>query len=136
MPSDSLARFNQLPLSLRIRVDAACCEFEDAWRAGDSPKLETYLDQFPGPHREALLTELLSLKLEYRRGRGETPELEAYAARLPTYDAVVREVFGTGSTTASLTSDEADATLPSPQQAPWEITLYSKPCGTSQGAGL
>jgi hypothetical protein len=83
MAGTSLERFNQVPLSVRIRVDAICCEFEEALRAGGDAKLEAYLVRLQGPHQEALFSELLSLELEYRRGRGEIPQ---ESTRLPPPD--------------------------------------------------
>jgi WD40 repeat protein/serine/threonine protein kinase len=95
MYSPSLDRFNQAPLTVRMRVDALCCEFEEELRAGRDPKLESYLGRLEGPHQAALFTELLSLELEYRRSLGQTPQEATYAGRFPPYDAIVREAFRT-----------------------------------------
>src|SRR5262245_61494489 len=96
MPGPSLDRFNKIPLNVRIRVDAVCCEFEEALRAAGEPKLESFLGQLQGPHQEALFAELLSLELDYRRSRGESPREADYAGRFGPYDAIMREVFRSG----------------------------------------
>ena len=101
--------------------------------AGGNPKLESYLEPFPAPHREALLTELLSLELEYRRGRGEIPEAAAYAARFPAYDVSVHKVFRTAST-ALFTVADPDATRPNPQPMSWG--MFSKPAAFPKVPGF
>jgi WD40 repeat protein len=67
-------------------VDHVCTRFESAWRAGARPRLEDYLGSGTGPEDRLLLHELIALDVYYRRRVGETPDLEAYAARFPELD--------------------------------------------------
>jgi WD40 repeat protein/serine/threonine protein kinase len=135
MPGDSLARFNRLPLAVRIRVDAVCCEFEEALRADGDPKLESYLDQLPGPHQQALFAELLSLELGYRRGRGETPQEPTYARRFRPYAAIVREVFRTPGVGQPSFGD-ADAAAVGPRRVSRGAVMPSAPAGLPQVPGF
>ena len=67
--------------------------FDRAWRDG-TPRLEDFLSRFDeantatdGAEREslprALFGELLGVEIEYRRGRGETPQPTDYLTRFP-----------------------------------------------------
>jgi serine/threonine protein kinase len=82
-----------LPPSGSRRVDQACDAFEAAWRAGQRPRLETYLDGAAGPERSALFAELLKLELAYRGRAGETPAAAEYQERFPELAALVGAVF-------------------------------------------
>jgi serine/threonine protein kinase/formylglycine-generating enzyme required for sulfatase activity len=94
MTGDSLHGFNSLPLAVRYTIDQLCTRFEAAWRAGEEPSLESYLGEVGADHQPVLLAELLPLDLEYRRERGDNPTAQAYTARFPHLDAVVRAAFG------------------------------------------
>ena len=63
----------ELPLSDKQAIDRICLEFEDRWRAEETPRLETYLDAFDGWRRAVLLRELLLVELAYLDERGEQP---------------------------------------------------------------
>ncbi len=76
------------------RVDAACDQFEAAWRAGGRPEPEPLLAEIAGPARVRLLRELLIIELEFRRRRGERPEVAEYAGRFPEDLTVIDGVFG------------------------------------------
>jgi WD40 repeat protein len=75
-----------LPPELARRVDAACNRFERAWRAGERPRLEEYLQGWEGPARTALLRELLPLEAHYRRAVGDVGRPEDYHERFPELD--------------------------------------------------
>ena len=81
MPEESL------PLSVEVRIDAACIAFEAAWKAAATvdrrPRIEDYLAAADEADRWPLLQELLKLELEYRRA--ERPSPEEYARRFPAY---------------------------------------------------
>src|SRR5262249_14361460 len=96
MSTDPLGRFNDLPLAGRRTSDRLCTRFEADWRSGSDPPLESYLAEVAPDHQAVLLTELLTLDLEYRRQRGESPRPEDYARRFPRFGAVVRDVFRPG----------------------------------------
>jgi serine/threonine-protein kinase len=74
-------------------VNLACERFEAAWRAGDRPWIETYLDAVPEPDRPALLVELLRLEWELRRGRGECVGLGEYLERFPERARAIEDAF-------------------------------------------
>jgi hypothetical protein len=57
-----------LTLSAEARVDQLCDDFETAWKGGQQPRLEDYLDAVVGPEREALVRELRRVDLHYRSG--------------------------------------------------------------------
>jgi hypothetical protein len=67
-------------------VYQVCRRFEAAWKAapgGPRPCIADYIDHVPAPGRLALLRELLSLDVEYRRLAGEQPALEDYLSQFP-----------------------------------------------------
>jgi serine/threonine protein kinase len=76
-----------LPPAVEAVVDEACDRFEaacqEAGSAGPLPRIEDYLIGGPGPEREALAQELISLDVHYRRQRGEMPRPEEYRGRFP-----------------------------------------------------
>ena len=82
-PSDSV------PLSAAQRIDDVCLRFEAAWRAGDPPRLEEYLNEFAEPERALLFRELLCADVECRQARGLPLSAENYRERFPEYaDAI------------------------------------------------
>jgi serine/threonine protein kinase len=76
-------------LSPQRRIDAACDRFEMAWRAGESPRIEDYLDGWTQPERPDLFWELMAVELELRRGIGEDPTPEDYRERFPEHGEVI-----------------------------------------------
>src|SRR5262249_50035259 len=57
------------------RIDEICDRFEAAWKAGQQPRVEDYLDAEIGPEREALLRELLRVDAHYRQRLHALPTL-------------------------------------------------------------
>ena len=55
---DSLA--DDRPLDLAIVVDSLCTRFEKAWRDGQDPKIETFLEEVDQPVRASALRELVT----------------------------------------------------------------------------
>jgi WD40 repeat protein len=84
----------QLPLSLARQVDRVCDRFEEAWLAGDRPRIEEFLTDAPQAARPTLLHELLRLELEQRYRSGEQPAADEYHARFPEQGAHVDAVLG------------------------------------------
>jgi hypothetical protein len=82
----------QTPSALR-REDKACDSFEDAWKAGERPRIEDYLAAAAEAELAALFRELLRLELYYRRRNGESPDLEEYQERFPGHAEHVQAVF-------------------------------------------
>jgi hypothetical protein len=104
MSDQSYPGGDALSRSLLQRVDEICDRFEDAWKTGQRPGIEDYLGDAPQQERAALLRELLSLELAYRRQSGETLGLEDYVRRFPDQAQLIRAVFVAGEW-----SDKADS---------------------------
>jgi serine/threonine protein kinase/formylglycine-generating enzyme required for sulfatase activity len=102
MGNDRHALDFEPPGSPERAVDLACDRFEAAWIAGQSPRVEDYLNQAAPPIRERLLRELLLLDMELRQKRGDPPSVDDYRARFPDHssviNAVVAESDGSGET--------------------------------------
>jgi WD40 repeat protein len=75
------------------QVDQLCDRFEDAWKAGQGPRIEDYLDDVPEPERSKLFEELLQLELAYRGRNQETFTAEEYRQRFPGQAEVIKAVF-------------------------------------------
>jgi hypothetical protein len=93
MPDDPDGARDRLSLSGAYRVDAVCLRFEDAWKAGQSPRVEDFLGQARAGEGRALLFQLLLLEVEYRRKRGERPGVEEYRSRFAEQSDLVRRIF-------------------------------------------
>src|SRR4029078_7510963 len=65
------------------RVDAACDQFESAWRRGMRPEITQFLSSTEGQDRVVLLRELILIESGYRRRSGETPNFTDYSQRFP-----------------------------------------------------
>ncbi|MGP0064557.1 MAG: hypothetical protein ACLQGP_13290 [Isosphaeraceae bacterium] len=76
-----------------LDIDAACMRFEADWRAGASPRIESFMDVATGRTRSLLLLELLALELELRRESGEEPAASDYHGRFPDDLNFVAEAF-------------------------------------------
>jgi tRNA A-37 threonylcarbamoyl transferase component Bud32 len=68
------------------RQDQVCNRFEAAWKAGQRPRIEEYLEKVPAEERLHLLRELVGLEMDYRGRAGEPITLEDYRARFPALD--------------------------------------------------
>jgi eukaryotic-like serine/threonine-protein kinase len=87
-------RDNQLDSTRIARaVDEACDRFEAAWRAGDRPLIEDFLDGKTDLDRPKLLQHLLGLELDYRGALGEAPGLSEYQHRFPGNEGLIDSVF-------------------------------------------
>jgi WD40 repeat protein/serine/threonine protein kinase len=67
-------------------IDLACDQFETAWRAGEPPRIEDFLDNATEPERGRLLRELVLLDRYHRRRRGEQRLLQQYQEQFPRLD--------------------------------------------------
>lgn len=83
--------FFALPVDAKRRVDEVCVSFECAGRGA---RVEDYLPRVDPELRGTLLTELLALELEWRRGDGETPQAVDYLDRFPNDVPAVQAAFG------------------------------------------
>ncbi len=68
-------------LQLALQIDAICEEFEAAWKAGETPTIETYLAKLDQSGRAELVLELIGLDIDYRRRGGELVLASDYSAR-------------------------------------------------------
>jgi eukaryotic-like serine/threonine-protein kinase len=75
------------------RIVAACDRYETEWRAGGSPKIETFLDEFALADRDALFRELIVIDIELRRARDELPALADYLDRFPDRAGAIEWAF-------------------------------------------
>jgi len=74
-------------------VDSLCDRFEQAWRAGEEPKIESYLAAIAESHRASAIAELLRVELELRSKRGDQFTTEEYRSRFPDYLADIEQGF-------------------------------------------
>jgi WD40 repeat protein len=73
-------------LSRACRIDSACDRFETAWKSGNLPRIEDYLDEIAAPERLVLACELIQLDIHYRRLAGLTCLVNEYDSRFPELD--------------------------------------------------
>ena len=52
-------------LNEQAALDAICLQFEQEWRQGNGPKIESFLDGHPASGHRQILAQLLLLELEY-----------------------------------------------------------------------
>jgi hypothetical protein len=64
-------------------VQAACFEFEQAWRAKSIARVEDYLEKVPYEARGPFLQELVACEMNLRQASGEPVEVEEYRRRFP-----------------------------------------------------
>ena len=63
-----------LPLNVRLKIDAVCDLFEQQWRLGTPPSIDPFLVGWSGSEREALLAELEGIDREYRQQQTQSAE--------------------------------------------------------------
>lgn len=85
----------KLPIAALERIDDLCAEFERRWRTTDPQTIESAISgDLSSDVRDVLLSELLVLEIDYRRRKGESPEIEDYAARFPKDAKAIRDALG------------------------------------------
>ncbi|RUL87842.1 bifunctional serine/threonine-protein kinase/formylglycine-generating enzyme family protein [Tautonia sociabilis] len=67
--------------------------FEESWRRGDRPSLESVIELVPEAERPSLFLQLLLLELNLRLAEGEHPTPGDYTARFPTASAAILATF-------------------------------------------
>lgn len=96
------SRHHKLPVAALERIDDACVEFENAWRRHEQPEIESVLQTAGTEYeRTALLAELLALDCDYRRKRGESPQVQDYRKRFPNDQEIVEKAVNGGETKAT-----------------------------------
>jgi len=102
MAADVDAKWEEsIPLSVEQWVDGVCDRFEAAWRDGQCPPVEDFLGSRNGLERSAVLFELVTLEIAYRRRRAEHLGPEEYLARFPDDAKLIEPIL------ASFVSDES-----------------------------
>jgi serine/threonine protein kinase len=93
-PADEL-RNESASLASAKRINPICDEFERAWREGQRPEIQQYLDRVPSSMTWTLLQELIKLDLFYRSGRTveDTIILDEYAGRFSVFADRIRGLF-------------------------------------------
>ena len=76
-------------------IDQLALDFEQAWKQGKLPRIEAFLrrPEVDPSIQGVLFDELLTLEMEYRVRRGETPDVAKYQARFPHLAERVEAVF-------------------------------------------
>jgi eukaryotic-like serine/threonine-protein kinase len=111
--SENHSTVDDAPLSVLERVNAVCNRFEDAWLAGQRPRIEDYLVEVSDEReRDALLQELIALDVFHRRRAGEDPQVEEYRGRFPDLAATPSLVDRTPLSTPLLLSRDPGRPLP------------------------
>lgn len=74
-------------------IDRICDTFEEAWRQGEQPSIEEYLEAVPQPLRSRLFAELLRSDLEMRFNAEATVDTSIYLSRFPERKEEIRAVI-------------------------------------------
>jgi hypothetical protein len=93
MNRDQPSSSGATPLSLLMRVNAACDRFEKAWKDGERPRIEAYLAEVPESDRVPLFRELLAVEIELRCNGGEMPTPEEYHRRFREHIELIQAIF-------------------------------------------
>ena len=101
----------------QLRILRLLERFENAWKHGPTPLIEDWLREVQESERPKLVSEALTLELEYRRRRGEVPSREEYRNRLPGYVQVVEAAFAEDQTIFLSNGQTRDRPAPLHEQA-------------------
>ena len=66
MPESPAHDDPSLSLAAQRRIDRQCVAFENAWKSGERPAIERFLEEVPEPERDALLRELRAFATQPR----------------------------------------------------------------------
>src|ERR1700678_3658915 len=119
-----------LPKEIRQRVVAASERFESAWRAGDRPAIELYLDGLGPLERSPALHGLLALEFQLRCEEQDPPTLREYVARFPG-DATVVETALTTLNSKPAVESPANGAPPAPSVEGTEFVATASGVGAS-----
>lgn len=79
----------QVPVPTLRRIDAACDEFEDAWRSDRQPRIEDYLKYVEASERSQLLDALQKLQQELILS--QIPSVNPVTAEMPVVDGPIEQ---------------------------------------------
>ena len=91
--AESQGQGESLPESLSAQVNAVCDRFEAAWKAGQRPEIEAFLDQAPEAGRGELFYQLLLVDLDWRCRCQESPCPDDYGRRFPDFCRQIEAAF-------------------------------------------
>ncbi len=113
MSEEPANRDSPHPKSLNRQFASVCDGFEDAWRAGQRPRIEDILIAVPGTKRGDLVHELLLIELNWRQRKGERPTAEEYRRRFPELGSQMEAAFARaiGSPLTEIGDQGMDSTL-------------------------
>ena len=112
MPSQSL------PLNVLKEIDRVCESFESAWRAGQQPRIEDFLDAPTILERTELIRELLAREVELRRKAGECLEPADYLERFAAHGDLIQTVLQAPGRSGGTVLLRHSTTEPGPQAIP------------------
>ncbi len=83
----------ELSLEALGRIDNACVDFEQQLKAGELPRIETFVAIANADERRQLIKELLMLDLDYRHRYGEQVNQEDYLRAFPDDASLIQKTF-------------------------------------------
>lgn len=104
--------------TVSFTIESICNRFEAAWKADQGPSLEDLLRAASAHERADLFWHLLTLELDYRILRKETPSQAEFVARFPEYVALISEAFDELTENSTSHSDIAISDEPLPRLVP------------------
>lgn len=75
------------------RIEGIRSAFAADWQAGQTPRIEDYLEKGAHLDRTQLLRQLVAVDVEFRQKQGEKPVLEEYAERFPEESDMLSGMF-------------------------------------------
>ena len=93
MQETAQTRPEDLPEHQIRRLAELCDRFETALRAGQEPRIESWLSESADLERGLLLGDLLARELAYRREIGESPGISDYQDRFSDHPDLVASIF-------------------------------------------
>jgi serine/threonine protein kinase len=85
-------------LLLRHELLAIGARFETAWRQGESPSIEAYLEEAEPTFRTPILHELVAREIRLREEIGTQPSFDEYVRRFPADAESLAAIYGSLST--------------------------------------
>ncbi|MEQ8789964.1 MAG: bifunctional serine/threonine-protein kinase/formylglycine-generating enzyme family protein [Pirellulaceae bacterium] len=120
-----MSQHEDLPLAEFQQIDAACDEFESAWKGGAPFSIEQRIASLSDPLRSSMLRALLEVEVELRLADGQLPTADEYLARFPSDPSLVRQALVAAAPsrtpeqdTFAVTRNPADVTRPFGAAAP------------------
>ncbi len=129
----------QLPLEVEQQIDSISDEFERAWKSGQTPRIEDYLDRVPAIGKGRLLEELLVVEFDLQQQAGDTLDIQLYRLRFPGREPIVNAAMALQARRkrdeVDVTAEEglADATEQDSQPDPQHIGRFEIRCRLGKG---